>query len=365
MKEKQVMTVCGSISPDELGITLPHQHVVCNLLNWFTEPQAVSKHWVIDAPVSVGHRGLLHMDPTISKDNLVIDDIEMCIQELQELKMWGGKSIVDTCPIGAGRDPIAQRKISIATGINIVCASGWYVAPAHPAYIKEKTEDELCEIIVRELTKGCTGTDGIKAGIIKVGVGTHPQSPFSNDDERKVFIAACRAQTKTGRPFTMHPNVFDVYNSSQKTKKRHHHVYLDLMKKEGVDFEKFYFSHMDWFCTEIDLQKSILDRGVGICYDGFNEEEYWLSLGYGLNHDNRERIVSLLKLLEAGYKKQIMLACECFLKIHYKKYGGYGNSHLLEYIIPILKNHYGVSDKKIHTMLVENPKRYLSFSVVS
>jgi phosphotriesterase-related protein len=356
MKDKQVMTVCGPIAPDEMGVTLAHQHVILNLLNWFTEPQETSKHWIIDAPVTMEILGLLHMDPTISKDNLVVDDIEMCIKELQELRMWGGKSIVDTCPIGAGRDPIAQRKISIASGINIVCASGWYVANAHPPYIKEKTEEELCDIIIKELTEGCMGTDRIKAGIIKVGLGTSPHSPFTNDDEKKVLLAASKAQVRTGRAFTIHPNVFDVYNGSKNVKDRCHHVYLDLMEKEGVDFEKFYFSHIDWWAPDLDLQKSILDRGVGISYDGFNEEEYFISLGYGLNSSVRE------KLLEAGYEKQIMPSCECFMKIHYKKYGGYGNSYLLEYIIPILKNHYGVSEKTIETMLVENPQKYLAFT---
>lgn len=361
MNDQQIMTVCGPISPDDLGITLCHQHVVLNIKNWFTEPEVASKHWIIDSPVTMEIRGLLHMDPTICKDNLVIDDIDMCIKELQEMKVWGAKSIVDTCIIGAGRDPIAQKKISIDSGINIVCASGWYVANAHPHYIKEKTEDELCDMIIKELTQGCMGTDGIKAGIIKVGVGLTPESPFTNDDEKKVFIAACRAQVKTGRPFTVHPNVFDVYNRSRDLKERYHHVYLDLMEKEGVDFDKFYFSHMDWFCTEIDLQKSIMDRGVGISYDGFGENVHWLSLGYGLGHDDRERITALLQLLESGYEKQIVLACECVLKIQYKKYGGIGNTLLLEYIIPMLKNYYGVSGKTIDTMLIENPKRYLSF----
>ena len=362
MTDKMVMTVCGPISPDELGVTLCHQHVILNILNWFTEPKETSKHWVIDAPVSMEHRGLLHMDPTISKDNLIIDDIEMCIKELQELRMWGGQSIVDACPIGAGRDPVAQRNISIGSGVNIVCASGWYVSTAHPPYIREKTEDELCDMIIEELTEGCMGTDGIKAGIIKVGVGTNPKTPFTNDDEKKVLIAACRAQVKTGRPFTVHPNIFDVYNSSKNLKERCHHIYLDIMENEGVDFDKFYFSHTDWFCTEIDLQKSVLDRGVGISYDGFGEEIHFLSLGYGLGHDDRERITSLLQLLDAGYAEQIVLACECVTKIQYKKYGGMGNSLLLEYIVPLLKKHYGISEKVIKTMLVDNPLRYLSFN---
>ena len=373
MKDKQVMTVCGPISPDKLGVTLCHMHVTTNVQNWYTEHKMSSGASIKDAKVSIEILGLLHMDPTSCLDNLIIDDIEMCIEELKDLKRWGCDTIVDTCPttLLPTRDPIGQRKMSIASGVNIVCASGWYVAPAHPAYIKEKTVDELCDIVVEEVTKGCRykwspeggypfEADGIKAGIIKVGVGTDPHNAFTNEDEKKCFLACCKAQVKTGRPFTVHPNVFESTLKIPIKESCLHH-YLDLMEKEGTDLEKFYMSHIDWWNDDIDLLKSLMDRGIGLSFDGFNEEEYWLGFGYGLNFDNRQRMATMAKLIEAGYEEQLLPSCECFMKVHYKKYGGFGYSHLLEYIIPILKNAYGVSEKSINTMLVENPKKYLAF----
>jgi len=384
MADKQVMTVCGPISPDELGVTLCHMHTTTNISNWYTECKASSQSHIKDAKVSMEHLGKLRIDPLSCLDNLVIDDMEMVIKELQELKMAGCTTIVDTCPttLLPTRDPIGQRKMSIASGIKIICASGWYVAPAHPPYIKEKTVDELCEIVVKELTEGCRyqwgsgygyprDADGIKAGIIKVGVGGGFK-PFNNDDEKKCFLACCRAQVRTGRPFCVHPNGHEqlIYNPKLVTfikdkplRESSLHQYLDIMEKEGVDFEKFYMNHSDCYTCNIDLLRSLLDRGIGLSFDGFNDETYLIGLGYGINYDNRQRMEVLAQLIEESYTEQLLPSCECYMKIMYKKYGGYGYTHLLETIIPVLKNAYGVSQTAIDTMLLENPKKYLSYQV--
>ena len=371
--KNQVMTVRGPISPDDLGITLCHMHTTTNVSNWYVEPRESSMHWIIDAPVTLEIRGILRMDPTCCKDNLVTDEIDLVIEEMQELTTYGCKTIVDTLPhtLLPTRDPLAMRRVSISTGIHIICASGWYVEGALPPYVRVKTVDELCDIVVKELTEGCRynwdsrpgyplDADGIKAGIIKVGVGTDPHSPFTNDDEKKCFLACCKAQAKTGKPFTIHPNVIESM-LKKPIKESCLHYYLDLMEKEGVNLEKFYMSHADWWTNDLDLLKSLMDRGIGLSFDGFNEEEYFISLGYGLNFDNRQRMETLVKLIEAGYEEQLLPSCECFMKIHYKKYGGYGFSHVLKYIIPILRHYYKVSDKAINAMLVENPTRYLAY----
>jgi phosphotriesterase-related protein len=133
------------------------------------------------------------------------------------------------------------------------------------------------------------------------------------------------------------------------------------MENEGVDFDKFYMNHSDCYTCNIDLLRSLLDRGIGLSFDGFNDETYLIGLGYGINYDNRQRMEVLAKLVEEGYAEQLLPSCECYMKIHYKKYGGYGYTHVLETILPILKNAYGVSQKAIDTMVIENPKKYLSY----
>lgn len=384
MSGKEVMTVCGPMPPDELGVTLCHMHTTTNISNWYTECKSSSQSQIKNAKVSMEHLGRLRIDPLSCLDNLVIDDMDMVIEELRGLKMAGCSTIVDTCPttLLPTRDPIGQKKMSIASGVNIICASGWYVAPAHPHYIREKTVDELCDIVFKELTEGCRydwgsgygyprDADGIKAGIIKVGVGGG-FNPFNNDDEKKCFLACCRAQVKTGRPFCVHPNGHEqlLYNQRLTTyikdkplQESSLHQYLDIMEKEGVNFERFYMNHSDCYTCNSDLLKSLMDRGIGLSFDGFNDETYLIGLGYGINYDNRQRMEVLAQLIQDGYAEQLLPSCECYMKIMYKRYGGYGYTHLLETIIPVLKNAYGISQKAIDTMLVENPRKYLSYEV--
>jgi phosphotriesterase-related protein len=51
------------------------------------------------------------------------------------------------------------------------------------------------------------------------------------------------------------------------------------------------------------------------------------------------------------------------MKIHYVAYGGAGYAHILRNVVPWMRLA-GISDEQIHTMMVENPKRVLSFAPV-
>ncbi|GAG90849.1 unnamed protein product, partial [marine sediment metagenome] len=68
------------------------------------------------------------------------------------------------------------------------------------------------------------------------------------------------------------------------------------------------------------------------------------------------------KFCDEGYAKQLLPSNECGMKMHYKRYGGQGYTALQEYWIPIMKEAYGVSQKDINTMFVENPQVALSYS---
>jgi len=244
-----------------------------------------------------------------------------------EYKMLGGRGLAEVTVTGLGRDPIGLKKISTATGVNVICSTGWYIAASHPPYIKEKSADELCEMMIKELTKGIDET-GIKAGLIKIGVHCGKAIPF-NEDEKKVLVAAARAQAETGVAMTLHPNLLDYHVHSSNVRERFHHVYLDLLSKEGANLEKFYFSHFDFYCTGLDFQKSILDRGAGGSYDDFGGDQYYdQSIGPCLGQSDRQRVAALVELLKLGYEKQIMLSSTATYKAQLRKYGGNGHAHL-------------------------------------
>ncbi len=111
----RVETVTGAISPNNLGITLPHEHLLVDFRAYVKEPEEDSLKWIVDAPISIENLEMFTKHRDISKDNLHITDIPTAIFEINEFKKSGGRSIVEITPIGCGRDPLGLKKISEAT----------------------------------------------------------------------------------------------------------------------------------------------------------------------------------------------------------------------------------------------------------
>src|SRR5437016_2417484 len=58
----QVQTVKGSISGQEMGVTLPHEHVLIDLRCVWTEPSDPSLEWIVEAKVgNAGKIGRAHV----------------------------------------------------------------------------------------------------------------------------------------------------------------------------------------------------------------------------------------------------------------------------------------------------------------
>jgi phosphotriesterase-related protein len=345
----EIMTVRGPVSLEDMGISMTHIHVLSNLMCWFQEPMEASKVFLSNLPLSMEMLGDIRRDIFINKDNMVLGDIDLAIQEVMEYKRLGGSTLVEVTPPGIGRDPRGLRKISESTGLNIVCCTGWYTAFSHPPMIKDLSVEGLYSIMVKELTEGIDGT-GIRAGFIgELAMSGTPENPFEKNEE-KVLRAAARASAQTGTPLTVHPNFLG----------KHVDTYIDLLLSEGARKDKIFISHMEMYPDDLDYQKSILDRGVSISYDQFGFECYMDSMapGEGLPSD-RERVKNLVSLIQSGYEKQLLVSNECCFKILYKKYGGYGYGHILQHIVPELR-HKGVGEAQIKTILVDNPRRLFS-----
>ena len=304
-------------------------------------------------PVSIEILGALRRGDIRSLDNQELNDVYTAIEELKEFKRYGGKTIVSCTTPDAGRDPITLRKISVDTGLNIIVSTGWYAHFSHPNYIKETSVEELREKIVKELTEGI-GNTGIKAGLIKCGA--YDPVPY-HPDEKKVMQAAARAQKETGAGFTVHPSMHD---REKRIAVKPAEIYLDLIEEEGADINKFYLSHSDWSCYNLDYHRKLLERGATLNYDTFGHESYMTFQGWPGHRTpyDAERVSAVVELCEQGYDKQIMLSHDTAGKTHLKKYGGYGYSHILEHIVPELL-YKGVTQNQINNMLIENPKRIL------
>jgi len=353
-KLPSVETVLGSISADRLGITLLHEHLLWDISCWHKEPAETSRKQYVDKPVSIEDLWILRRDPFISKSNLKFHDVNIAIEELKHFKRWGGGSVVCQTLPGAGRDPLSLRTIALETGLNIITATGWYVRHSHPPEISGMKIDELEEIMVRELTEEIDNA-GIRAGLIGE-CGCSTPLPY-HPEEKKVLRAACRAQARTRVALTFHPSLWDL---DRKAHAKTGHAYVELIENEGADLAKFFLSHADTTCTDLEYHRKLLEKGITLSYDCFGRVE-----GYG-DHmwpnmrttNDTDRVQALVKLCQEGYDRQLVISQDvCFL-IKLKKYGGFGYSHVLEHICPILRSE-GLKAKQVRNILIENPKRLL------
>lgn len=292
----------------------------------------------------------------------MLTDVGVAIKELELFKKAGGDSLVDLTLPGIGRDVLAMKKISEVTGVNVVAATGWYVASSHPPLVRQKGVEELREIMVRELVEGIDET-GIRAGVIgEIGCSSHLHS-----DEKKALQAAAQAQRQTEACLFLH---ITSWNDFEKIQIREGQTYLDVIEKEGGNLDKVVMGHMDSYNrdempplgVDLDYHRSLLSRGITIAYDSLGKDLSWKDHIFpGASYpSDRERIAAIVELCKQGYDKQILLSQDICMKTHLTMYGGYGYVYILKYLIPALK-YAGVRGKQIRNIMVKNPERLLSF----
>jgi phosphotriesterase-related protein len=334
-------------------MTLLHEHILIDITNWLVVSNDPRGRELLDAPLSIEILGEIRHRPFSNRDNLVLSDERLAVEELTRYGKAGGRTIVDVTVPGIGRDPLALRRISIDTGLNLVTATGWYVGSAHPSLVRRKSSAELAGIIVKELTEGI-GDTGIRAGVIgEIGCSV----PYQQDEE-KVLRAASRAQTETGAGINIHPGLFDLENKRiGKDAMRQ----LDTVEEEGGDLSKLYLDHCDYTCSDLDYQRRLLERGICLSYDNWGIEiyvdDFWP--GAGVPSD-RQKVDAVVELCKEGYDKQLVFSQDVCMKFLLSRYGGQGYGHVLRNIVPELKFR-GVSRKQLRNILVENPKRILAF----
>src|SRR5262249_50145477 len=154
--------------------------------------------------------------------------------------------------------------------------------------------------------------------------------------------AAARAQRATGVALNIHV-------STQAGP-----AALDLALGEGVAPERVVVSHVDTF-SNWDYALAIAERGAFVEFDNFGAA-WWL--GTRALSDAGTRVTDLLRLIERGYLRQLLLSQDVGTKTQLTRYGGFGYAYLSRYIEPMLRAR-GVSDEEIRVMRVDNPRRML------
>src|SRR5262245_15183633 len=116
----KVQTVVGPISPDSLGPTMAHEHLLIDLTCLFLAPTEATEIFRANQPITLATLGWIRYNYFAHRENLVLLDEEAAVAELSHFKRAGGGAIVDVTPIGIGRDPLGLSRIARATGLNII-----------------------------------------------------------------------------------------------------------------------------------------------------------------------------------------------------------------------------------------------------
>ena len=358
--DESVTTVGGKISPHELGITLTHEHCLADLRSYWRPPPEVTRRTLAEAALDITNIGLSRRNPFLTRDNLVLSDIDVAAQELLEFRKLGGATIVDLTPPDLGRDPTALLALSKVTGLNIVAGSGHYIQISHPTSLADEPLESIAARFLLEFQEGI-GDTTIRAGVLGE-IGT--SCPIHKDEE-KVLRAAALVHKSTGVAIAVHLSPAGRVDGWMGS------TVLDILESAGVDPRRVLLCHLDNmlapsddFSKALEYHRELGRRGCFIGYDGCGKEHYFPSgsraafPSFWCPHD-RERAKGVASLVESGFGRQLLLSHDVCFKMELTQYGGFGYGHILRTFVNNLKD-YGLGRDQISSMLVENSQTWLT-----
>ncbi len=345
-RKGKIQTVLGLIEPSQLGITLAHEHLMSDGTGWFVEPEDSFERAMAYKPVTVDILWWLTYHRFTNLDDMMCMDEDEAVEEVLHFKNAGGHSLVEMSNIGLGRSPGALARISRRTGLNIIMGSGYYIDCALPAYMDDRSEDQITEEIVRDIDEG-VGATGICAGLIGEIGCTWPLS----DNEHKSLRAAARAQQITGAALNIHPGQHE--DSAMQA--------VRIVEEAGADLTRTTIDHIDRAVRKRENRVALAKMGLYLEYDLFGREGY-----YPMEHrkidlpNDHIRINEIMDLMNEGFITQILISQDIWNKTQRRKYGGWGYAHIMDNTLPVMRAK-GMAEEEIRAIIVDNPARLFTF----
>ena len=379
--EGYVQTVLGPVDPMDLGITLPHEHILIDMtLGYSSAPEMISATesgalaaQVPEAGYEPGEEGPglvasfrdLWNTPITLQNRADVErnwffygdykrrDPRVAIYEAELFKLAGGGCLVDQTSIGLARDPIGLQQVSRGSGVHIVMGTGFYVHEYHAPAIADFSEDQMFERILRDLEEGVAG--GVKAGIVgEVGL-SFPMHP----DERKGLRAGARAAAQTGAALSIHPGFSQelVYEAFRE------------VEDAGGDLSRTAISHLDERFPNAPAPDSfdpkpfleLAKTGAWLSFDTFGWETSVRQRGKVDMANDAIRLNWLLALVEAGHEDRLLISSDLAIEHWERGKGGWGWQHIPESVVQLMR-YKGFDEAVINKILIENPRKYLTIT---
>ena len=339
-----VRTVLGDISPAELGVTLSHEHVSIDVSVWYAEPDEAEGRLYMDREPSLETIWWFRQYPASNRAMMRLKDEKLAIDEVGEFARRGGRSIVELTNQSIGRDVTALARISRATGVHIVAATGYYIDASHTPWLRNASPDEIATTMVRDIVEGVDAT-GIRAGIIgEIGVS----DPIT-ESEVNILKAAARAQLTTGAAISIHNAARNGSRSGDRV--------ADILEAEGVDLRRVIMGHMESSIDSPQHHRGLARRGCYLAFDMFGQDEFETGFPY-VHAGDPQRTRAVRALVDDGLASQLLLSHDVCYLVHLQRYGGYGYSHLLRNI-RLRFVHEGLPEATFWSIMTDNPRAVL------
>ena len=281
-------------------------------------------------------------------------DIDLVVNELDQSAGDGLVCIVDAS-VNRRTDQQVQdlRTIAGRTGVHIIMAGGYYTSPfPASANIPNRSVDEIASELVADAVNQRWGAFG------EIGVSV----PLVNDvslkpDEIKVMQAVSKAHLQTGLPiFTHNPHQGCVPCPD---------LQLDTFLAAGVAPQAVCVGHLSDISPNMDpgwrTLRALGQRGAFLGFDTLVQDytRFVASMNFNVVPD-ADRVQMILAALDAGFEDQILFSTDFSYAPQIKANWGAGFSSILNDFVPKLQ-HAGVDDKTIGKIVIDNPRRFLSF----
>ncbi|KAL5017086.1 hypothetical protein ScPMuIL_006675 [Solemya velum] len=342
----KIQTVLGVLDPEKLGVTLSHEHLSLDssALAWPWKEEKFASQ--VHTPVNLENLWWIQHNPYSNCANLrLFESEDAVLEEIKFFKSNGGCSIVENTVIGIRRNIKFYKQVAMETGVNIVSGTGFYVESSRPNTVSFTCE-KMAEMMKSDILDGADGTD-IKCGVI----GEIGCSWPLRGSERRALQAAAHTSTETGCPIIIHPG-------------RYHEAPTEIIRviqEAGGDVQKVVMSHLDRTFQKKDDLLEFAKLGCYCEYDlfGIEQSHYQLNAAVDMPSD-AQRIQWVKALIDEGYEDKITIGHDIHTKHRLMRFGGHGYSHILINIVPRMQSR-GINKKSIDKMLVDNPKKWLTF----